>query len=196
MNKFRCCACGCLFNDGDLDVDYFLCPSCGGRLEEGLFEEPKKEEAKSNWKTWNENQNKKSESIVFGCINCNSNIRINFPLKSMSFNCPSCQRKYGVKSTGNFEKVYVIYPKSLNNENKYSSEKQKIPEEIIKALHVFELNKDVTFEEVKAIYRKRITQYHPDKVSHLGEEFKRLAEEKSKFYNEAYVLIQGYFRTC
>ena len=29
-------------------------------------------------------------------------------------------------------------------------------------------------------------QYHPDKVAHLGEEFRRVAEEKMKELNEAY----------
>jgi DnaJ like chaperone protein len=29
-------------------------------------------------------------------------------------------------------------------------------------------------------------QYHPDKVGHLGEEFKRVAEEKMKEINMAY----------
>ncbi len=32
-------------------------------------------------------------------------------------------------------------------------------------------------------------QYHPDKVGHLGEEFKSIAEEKMKEINVAY----GYF---
>lgn len=40
--------------------------------------------------------------------------------------------------------------------------------------------------EVKSAYRKLSMQYHPDKVAHLGEEFRRVAEEKMKELNEAY----------
>lgn len=41
-------------------------------------------------------------------------------------------------------------------------------------------------EEIKSAYRKLSMQYHPDKVAHLGEEFRRVAEEKMKELNEAY----------
>ncbi|WP_456386455.1 DnaJ domain-containing protein [Desulfolithobacter sp.] len=42
------------------------------------------------------------------------------------------------------------------------------------------------FAAIKKAYRKLSMQYHPDKVSHLGEEFKRVAEEKMKEINAAY----------
>ena len=41
-------------------------------------------------------------------------------------------------------------------------------------------------EEIKRAYRKLSMQYHPDKVSHLGAEFKKVAEEKMKEINAAY----------
>lgn len=42
------------------------------------------------------------------------------------------------------------------------------------------------FETIKSAYRKLSMQYHPDKVAHLGEEFRQVAEEKMKELNEAY----------
>lgn len=42
------------------------------------------------------------------------------------------------------------------------------------------------FAAIKTAYRNLSKQYHPDKVNHLGEEFKRVAEEKMKEINEAY----------
>lgn len=42
------------------------------------------------------------------------------------------------------------------------------------------------FNAIKKAYRKLSMQYHPDKVGHLGEEFKRVAEEKMKEINKAY----------
>ena len=41
-------------------------------------------------------------------------------------------------------------------------------------------------ESVKKAYRKLSMKYHPDKVSHLGEEFRSVAEEKMKEINAAY----------
>jgi DnaJ like chaperone protein len=41
-------------------------------------------------------------------------------------------------------------------------------------------------EEIKKAYRKLSMQYHPDKVRHLGEEFRAVAENKMKEINAAY----------
>jgi DnaJ like chaperone protein len=54
---------------------------------------------------------------------------------------------------------------------------------------VLGLEKGADFAEIKKAYRKLSMQYHPDKVGHLGEEFKNVAEEKMKEINVAY----GYF---
>lgn len=54
---------------------------------------------------------------------------------------------------------------------------------------VLGLEKGADFAEIKKAYRKLSMQYHPDKVGHLGEEFKKVAEEKMKDINVAY----GYF---
>lgn len=48
------------------------------------------------------------------------------------------------------------------------------------------LAKGANMEEIKKAYRQLSMQYHPDKVGHLGEEFKAVAEEKMKDINAAY----------
>lgn len=47
--------------------------------------------------------------------------------------------------------------------------------------------------EIKKAYRKLSMQYHPDKVSHLGVEFQRVAEEKMKEINVAYEYFKKKF---
>jgi DnaJ like chaperone protein len=42
------------------------------------------------------------------------------------------------------------------------------------------------FTAIKSAYRKLSMQYHPDKVRHLGDEFRKVAEEKMKELNVAY----------
>lgn len=43
--------------------------------------------------------------------------------------------------------------------------------------------------EIKSAYRALSMKYHPDKVNHLGEEFRKVAEEKMKEINEAYYYL-------
>ena len=42
------------------------------------------------------------------------------------------------------------------------------------------------FVTIKSVYRKKIAQYHPDKVSAMGPEIQEVAEQKAKEINEAY----------
>ncbi|PIE73340.1 MAG: molecular chaperone DnaJ [Deltaproteobacteria bacterium] len=48
------------------------------------------------------------------------------------------------------------------------------------------LQKGANAEEIKKAYRKLSMKYHPDKVRHLGDEFRAVAEEKMKEINAAY----------
>ncbi|MFT5698146.1 MAG: DnaJ like chaperone protein [Desulforhopalus sp.] len=47
------------------------------------------------------------------------------------------------------------------------------------------LEKGASPDEIKTAYRKLSMQYHPDKVRHLGDEFRTIAEEKMKEINAA-----------
>lgn len=48
------------------------------------------------------------------------------------------------------------------------------------------LEPGASMEEIKRVYRKMSMKYHPDKVRHLGEEFRTVAEQKMKEINAAY----------
>jgi DnaJ like chaperone protein len=51
---------------------------------------------------------------------------------------------------------------------------------------VLGLARGATSEEIKKAYRELAGKYHPDKVAHLGDEFKVLAEERFKKVQAAY----------
>ncbi len=51
---------------------------------------------------------------------------------------------------------------------------------------VLGLQTGADFETIKKAYRKLSMKYHPDKVRHLGDEFRGVAEEKMKEINAAY----------
>jgi DnaJ like chaperone protein len=48
------------------------------------------------------------------------------------------------------------------------------------------LTNSATKDEIKKTYRDLTKKYHPDKVQHLGEEFRKTAESKMQEINYAY----------
>jgi len=60
------------------------------------------------------------------------------------------------------------------------------------ALKLLGLARDASPQDVRKAYTRVIQQYHPDKVQHLGVEFQRIAEQKTKELNEAYQLLKDY----
>ncbi|NNK13919.1 MAG: DnaJ domain-containing protein, partial [Desulfofustis sp.] len=58
---------------------------------------------------------------------------------------------------------------------------------------VLGLEPGADMETIKKSYRQLSMKYHPDKVSHLGEEFQEVAEEKMKEINAAYDFFKKKF---
>lgn len=56
---------------------------------------------------------------------------------------------------------------------------------------ILEVSSDASDEEVKKAYRVAAMKHHPDKVSHLGEDVRKKAEEKFAKVNEAYDKIKA-----
>jgi len=58
------------------------------------------------------------------------------------------------------------------------------------AYKILEIDPTASDEEVKKAYRRMAMKYHPDKVGHLGEDFKKVAQEKFRKVKEAYDTIR------
>ena len=58
------------------------------------------------------------------------------------------------------------------------------------AYDILGVDRNAADKEVKDAYRELARKYHPDKVSHLGDEFTAVAEEKFKAINDAYQQIK------
>jgi DnaJ like chaperone protein len=74
--------------------------------------------------------------------------------------------------------------------NDFLSIKNMFIPETDSAYKILEIDPASTNEEVKKAYRRMAMKYHPDKVSHLGDEFRKTADEKFKKVNEAYDRIK------
>jgi len=51
---------------------------------------------------------------------------------------------------------------------------------------------DMTRGEAKKAYRAKLALYHPDKVAHLADEFRELAESRTRALMEAWAEIEGF----
>lgn len=58
------------------------------------------------------------------------------------------------------------------------------------AYKILEIESTSTDDEVKKAYRNMAMKYHPDKVGHLGEDFKKVANEKFRKVQNAYDKIK------
>ena len=71
-----------------------------------------------------------------------------------------------------------------------SSREQTAPPEQEEAesdpYHTLGVQPGASKEEIRAAYKKLVSQYHPDKVQHLGKEFQDLAHKKFLAIQKAY----------
>jgi len=73
----------------------------------------------------------------------------------------------------------------------YNSVKAMFVKDTDSAYKILEIDSSATDEEVKKAYKKMAVKYHPDKVSHLGEDVRKAAEEKFQKLNSAYNEIKN-----
>ena len=76
-------------------------------------------------------------------------------------------------STADFESIKSMFNDTLEDSYK-----------------ILEVSPDATNDEVKKAYRNMALKHHPDKVSYLGEDIRRAAEEKFQKVNGAYEKIK------
>jgi len=56
---------------------------------------------------------------------------------------------------------------------------------------ILDIDRSASAAEIKQAYRKLAAKYHPDKLEHLGDEFKELAERRFKEIQKAYQELTG-----
>ena len=68
--------------------------------------------------------------------------------------------------------------------------KSMFVEDMDSSFKILEVDRNASVEDIKRAYRKMANKYHPDKVNYLGEEFRKVANEKFQKVNEAYEKIK------
>ncbi|NOQ24499.1 MAG: DnaJ domain-containing protein [Bacteroidales bacterium] len=76
------------------------------------------------------------------------------------------------------------------NSKDFESIKSMFIANVDSAYKILEIERNATDDEIKKAYRKMAVKFHPDKVSHLGEDFQKQAKEKFQKVNDAYEKIK------
>jgi DnaJ like chaperone protein len=95
----------------------------------------------------------------------------------------------------------VIHPEEINileiiarhlgiNHKDKESIKSMFIEDTESSYKILEIDKNATNEELKKAYRRMAVKYHPDKVSYLGEDVQKDANEKFQKVNAAFDKIK------
>lgn len=92
---------------------------------------------------------------------------------------------FSQRSTG-YQNYYYQSRQSFEH-NQGSSEKQTHAQNSSDDPYtILNVPRGASPEEIKKAYRELANKYHPDKVVHLGDEFRELAEKRFKEIEEAY----------
>ena len=61
---------------------------------------------------------------------------------------------------------------------------------VSEAYSILEIRQNADISEIRAAYKQKLKEYHPDKTENLGKEIKELAARKTLEINSAYNLIK------
>ncbi len=92
------------------------------------------------------------------------------------------------RNIANFLQISTYDQRTIEAKYKYRNQQYQAADQS-SADHYYEvlgLDPGASMEVIKKAYRKLSMKYHPDKVRHLGDEFRTIAESKMKDINAAY----------
>ncbi|MGD9364065.1 MAG: DnaJ domain-containing protein [Desulfobacteraceae bacterium] len=76
--------------------------------------------------------------------------------------------------------------RQYTDDQSHTNSSQAAEKTVRTPFEILNIPPDADQKEIRAAYRKLASQYHPDKVAHLGDEFQKLAEQRFKEIQAAY----------
>jgi uncharacterized membrane protein YkvA (DUF1232 family) len=104
------------------------------------------------------------------------------------------------KKYANYHRFYNQTDKGFENKSRanYSGQQQSYSQQQNFAnttpwdpYHILGIDQNASAVQIKQAYRELARKYHPDKLEHLGDEFKALAEIRFKEIQKAYQELSG-----
>jgi DnaJ-domain-containing protein 1 len=125
------------------------------------------------------------QRTVLPCPNCGQRLAVPLGLQG-NVTCPQCGIQFSIGGRGgNYQ------DSKGSHQEEYGNGPLAYETDILHYFKVLGVDNEVLSAEIKRAYKKRMSEYHPDKVANLGDELRQLAERKSKELNEAYRFFKG-----
>jgi uncharacterized Zn finger protein (UPF0148 family) len=125
-------------------------------------------------------RSKHAEKVVVTCPSCAQKLFVPADLTG-TVTCPTCGTHFPHGTRSNDDQ---------SNNSDHRQNERSTPtlqdSDILAYFETLGLDHETLGLEIKKAYKKRISEYHPDKVSTLGAELREVAERKSKEVNDAY----------
>ncbi|CAD6881672.1 hypothetical protein [Methylomonas albis] len=118
---------------------------------------------------------------TISCPSCSQHIKFTLPIDGNKARCRKCNAQFKL-DIDDHRNVYIT--------------EIKLPEDdqSVKSLEdcylILGLAADAIPLDIKAAYKKKISEYHPDRVGTLGIKIKQIAEEETRQINAAYAMLQ------
>lgn len=118
---------------------------------------------------------------VISCPACAQQIKFTLPIKSNKAQCRKCaaQFKLDVDAHNN---VYITEIKLPEDDTAVKT--------VDECFAILEVKPDAIPLDIRVAYKKKISEYHPDKVENLGAKIRQVAEEETRRINAAYAMLQ------
>jgi DnaJ-domain-containing protein 1 len=140
-----------------------------------------------------ERQEKKShDAVSFQCVFCGAFLKMTFPFHCFTLKCQTCAESYRIQTVFAPGPVFLLVPQWRQKKNENHLRKD-LPEAVKKALHRLDLDEQASLSQAKASFHRLVSEYHPDKVAHLGSELRALADRKTREYIAAFQTVQAWF---
>lgn len=148
-----------------------------------------KERANATFRTFNDVIKKREVSAARICQYLNTRTRYEVRLQILHF-------LFGIaQADGNVSESEVHVMSEIAgyfriNHQDFESIKAMFFKNANSAYKILEIQKDATNDEVKKAFRTMAKKYHPDKLQHMDEAYRKGAEDKFRKVQEAYETIQ------
>jgi hypothetical protein len=138
--------------------------------------------SKSKYENKKSSQEYNKKTILFDCVAYHNKFTINVDGISNVFICQNCSSIFSYEWKDNKLIIHIVKKEDF------------IPKNIKILIEYFNLEQPIELDNLKKNYHGLLSKYHPDKVTHLADEFKELSEKRTKEIIKNYELLQDWIK--